>query len=1636
MLRAELIRPVQDLLTEQSRRFGAKTAYVDARRAVSYADLEARTRRLAGHLAELNLLPGDRVAMFLGNRVEMVESYFAVVRAGGIGVPVNPHVSQTELEHLLTASGSQVVITDTVHLPLLRRLHPGATPLTVLVVGEDPAPPGCLSYERFATTEPGTPARDDQGLDDTAWMLFTSGTTSVPKGVLATQRNCLWSVAASYVPALGLTADDRVLWPLPLFHSLSHIVCVLAVTAVGATAHITDGHSAEDVLELWDQERCTVIAGVPTLYHYLVRASHAPGFTAPRLRVGLVGGAVTTAALRRSVEDAFGAPLIDAYGSTETSGSIAINWPTGPRVEGSCGLPVPGLALRVVDHRTGVDVPDGTEGEVWVRGPNVMAGYHNQPEATADALRDGWFHTGDLARRDRDGYLTVTGRLKELIIRAGENIHPVEVEDVLRTVPGVADVAVAGKPHDVFGEVPVAFIVPAPGGFDPAQALALCRERLSYFKVPEELYEIARIPRTATGKVTRHKLLDGPARLRAVGNTFHDALFRTNWTPQPSAPSPRPGRWAVLGRPNPPLAGLLRAAGTEVTGYSDTNELTAAVAAGASAPDVALLPAPAETEDFSREVGAWLSCAELSDTLLVVLTRGAVATGTTEDIRKPEQAALWGLARSLQAAQPGRIAIVDLDATDDDTGDGTGEETFVQGLLATVASGEAQSAIRSGVVLLPRLERVALDMGLEPERNTSVSFAPQGTAVVTGVDTRRGAVIARHLVTGYGVRRLLLIASPGQGGRAAELCDGLSEAGADVQLVECDLDNRTKLRRALAKATSPVNVVVHAWEAVDEPSDRRVAIEARTLHELTWHPDLTAFVLSSSTKGLLGAAGETTEAASAAFLDAYAQHLRSQGIPAKSIAWGPWEGETDGTTGALSPRQALAALDAALAVDQAQLVAMKLDADAVPTGTSSPLLDDLIDVPVRTATVDEAVMAALRERLTHVPEADRDRLLTDLVRDQLADLLGLSETRTVEPDRAFTDLGLTSVTVVELRNRLSEATGLRLPATSAFDHPTPAALGSMLRRELSGGTAEVPAAGPGQPAPGPASAAVPAQDPVAVHEPIAIVGMACRLPGGVTSPEELWELVVAGGDAIGGFPEDRGWDLENLFDPDPDHPGTSYARQGGFLRDAGEFDAGFFGISPREALAMDPQQRLLLETSWEALERAGIDPTTLRGRDVGVYFGTLNQDYATHADRVPEGVEGYLMTGSAGSVLSGRVSYVLGFEGPAMTIDTACSSSLVALHLAAQALRLGECSMALAGGVTVMAGPGSFVEFSRQRGLAADGRCKAFAAAADGTGWAEGAGVLLVERLSDAERLGHRVLAVVRGSAVNQDGASNGLTAPNGPSQQRVIRQALASARLSAAEVDVVEAHGTGTALGDPIEAQAILATYGQDRDRPLWLGSLKSNIGHAQAAAGVAGVIKMVMALRHGVLPRTLHVDAPTPQVDWSAGAVELLTGEQPWPEEAGRPRRAGVSGFGVSGTNAHVILEQAPEPAESVPSVPLGGVVPLLVSGRGEAALRAQAERLLGFVERHPEVSVTQLGAALGVGRAGLSDRAVVVAGDRGEVLAGLAGVVEGAGLVVGRVGVSGRVVFVFPGQGWQWVGMGAELLESCPVFAECMG
>ncbi len=748
---------------------------------------------------------------------------------------------------------------------------------------------------------------------------------------------------------------------------------------------------------------------------------------------------------------------------------------------------------------------------------------------------------------------------------------------------------------------------------------------------------------------------------------------------------------------------------------------------------------------------------------------------------------------------------------------------------------------------------------------------------------------------------------------------------------------------------------------------------------------------------------------------------------------------------ALSTAEALELFDTAMIVDEPFLAPARIDLTALRAHAVAvpPMFSDLASAPTR-RQVDDSVAAAksksaLAHRLHGLPEAEQHAVLLGLVRLHIATVLGNITPEAIDPDKAFQDLGFDSLTAVEMRNRLKSATGLSLSPTLIFDYPTPNRLASYIRTELAGLPQEIKH--------------TPAVRTTS-EDPIAIVGMACRYPGGVNSPDDMWDMLIQGRDVLSEFPADRGWDLAGLYNPDPDAAGACYTRTGGFVDGVGDFDPAFFGVGPSEALAMDPQQRMLLELSWEALERAGIDPTGLRGSATGVFAGVMTQGYGMFA---AEPVEGFRLTGQLSSVASGRVAYVLGLEGPAVSVDTACSSSLVALHssvasgrvayvlglegpavsvdtacssslvalhMAVGSLRSGECDLALAGGVTVNATPTVFVEFSRHRGLAPDGRCKPYAGRADGVGWSEGGGMLVLQRLSDARRLGHPVLAVVVGSAVNQDGASNGLTAPNGPSQQRVVRAALANAGLSAAEVDVVEGHGTGTTLGDPIEAQALLATYGQDRGEPgepLWLGSVKSNMGHTQAAAGVAGVIKMVLAMRHELLPATLHVDVPSPHVDWSAGAVELLTAPRVWPAGA-RTRRAGVSSFGISGTNAHVIIE-------AVPVVPrreagwAGPVVPWVVSAKSESALRGQAARLAAYVRGDDGLDVADVGWSL-AGRSVFEHRAVVVGGDRDRLLAGLdelAGDQLGGSVVRGTATAAGKTVFVFPGQGSQWLGMG---------------
>ncbi|WP_224278900.1 type I polyketide synthase [Streptomyces sp. LS1784] len=1237
-----LIRPLSELLGGHAARIGDKVAFADARRGVGYRELDLRTSRLAGRLSALGLEKGGRAAVLMGNSVEMVESCLAVIRAGGITVPLNPQASEAELVHFLRDSGASVVLCDPARLDVLLRAvaASGLSRPSIVLTGDAPVSPADAStagdttsadatsgvaaditvYETLATTAYDGPVPEESPLDAPAWMLYTSGTTGRPKGVLYSLRSSLWLVEACHVGVLGMTEDDRLLWPMPLFHGLGQNLCVMAVVAVGAGARLMSGFAPSEVLDALRDDGVTFLAGVPTTYHYLLDRARQEHTRLPSLRLGFVAGSAGGASLGSRFEEAFGVPLVDQYGSTET-GAITSNRPTGDRVAGAAGPPVPGVDVRLVDGGSGAEVPDGEEGEVWVSGPNVMLGYHGQPDATAEVLRDGWYRTGDLARRDALGHVTLTGRLKELIIRGGENIHPVEIEDVVRTAPGVADAAVGGEPHEVLGEVPVAYVVPGPGGVDVQALFEHCRARLSYFKVPEKVYAVERVPRTASGKVTRHLLAGADPRLL-----------------------------------------------------------------------------------------------------------GAASTGGPED---------------------------------------------------------------------------------------------RGTE-----------------------------------------------------------------------------------------SDR-----------------------------------------------------------------GEWAG-----------------------------------------------------------------------RLVPLTAAERTRTVLDLVRTEVALALGLDGAEQVAPTRPFVDLGLGSLAVVAVGQQLCALVGLRLPATAVFDHPTPAAFADRLVAELTEPSeTRMPAEA------FPAERTAPAGPDPDGAEPIAIIGMACRFPGGVESPEQLWDLVAAGRDATSDFPADRGWALDTLFDPDPDHHGTSYASRGGFLTDPSAFDAGFFGIAPREATAMDPQQRLMLEVAWEVFERAGIDPTGLAGSETGVFVGTKGQTYSTLAAPASE-YEGYLGFATSGSVMSGRVAYTLGLHGPAVTVDTACSASLVALHLACASLRSGESRLALAGGVTVMATPDDMITFSRQRGLAPDGRVKAFADAADGTAFGEGAGVLLLERLSAAHKAGHRVLAVIRGSAVNQDGASNGLTAPSGRAQQRVIHRALANARVAAHEVDLVEAHGTGTKLGDPIEAEAILAAYGRGRDpqRPLWLGSVKSNIAHTQAAAGMAGVIKLVEAMRHAVLPATLHVDQPSPHVDWSSGNVRLLSEARPWTAADGRPRRAGVSSFAISGTNAHVVLEEAPRSpsAEETPApVRALPAVPWLLSAKSPAALRDQARRLESFLRAETDWDPVDVGRTLALSRAGLEHRAAVVAdlardtngaGGVQGLLRALGALAEGepaAGLTTGHAGAVRTTAFLFTGQGSQWAGMARELYEAFPVFAEAL-
>ncbi|HEY6881280.1 MAG TPA: SDR family NAD(P)-dependent oxidoreductase, partial [Polyangiales bacterium] len=931
---------------------------------------------------------------------------------------------------------------------------------------------------------------------------------------------------------------------------------------------------------------------------------------------------------------------------------------------------------------------------------------------------------------------------------------------------------------------------------------------------------------------------------------------------------------------------------------------------------------------------------------------------------------------------------------------------------------------------------------LQPPRE----LAPEGTVLITGGVGELGRELARHLVQRHGVRHLVLTSrrgldTPGAG----ELVTSLQSLGAEqVRVLACDVSERAELARVLdaIDPTHPLTGVVHLAGVLDDGlladlTSERLATVLRPkvhgawhLHALTRERDLAAFVLFSSVAGVLGNAGQGSYAAANTFLDALAAERRKQGLAAQSLAWGLWEPQGQGMTSQLnsalllrirrsgllplSIEHGMSLLDTAWQHPGAQLVPARLELGRMgkQLGSESvpPLLRALIKPSLRRVEAARVSASALRDRLAPLSEGERLKLLLGMVQEVVATVLGLASPAAVPPNQPLKDLGLDSLMAVEVRNQLSARAETKLPATLVFDYPTPEAIAKLL---LSQAFARLSA-----------SRAPLSTRRVQMDEPIAVLAMACRAPGGVVDPESFWQLLAEGRDAVSAFPSR--WDVDALYDPDPDAMGKTYAREGGFLADVEKFDAGFFGIAPREAVSMDPQQRLVLEASWEALERAGLKPNALNETSTGVYLGSVGSDYGADAGGL-DSLDGHGVTGQASSVLSGRISYVLGLQGPALTVDTACSSSLVALHLACAGLRQGECDLALAGGVQVMSTPSIFVEFSRLRGMARDGRCKSFSEAADGAGWAEGCGVLVLKRLSDAQRDGDEVLAVLRGSAVNQDGRSQGLTAPNGPAQQRVIQRALAVSGLQARDIDALEAHGTGTSLGDPIEAGALAAVFGPGRAElePLYLGSSKSNLGHAQAAAGVLGVIKMVLALKHEQLPKTLHAEEPSSHVSWEGSGLALLQQPRAWARRTGRIRRAGVSSFGISGTNAHVIVEEAPSRAPSEPK-PVALAVPLLLSGRDERALREQALRMSRWLASRRDGSWGSVLRTAAVHRTHFEHRAALLVPDAQGAEQALARLSEGgscAELITGRA-LGGELAMLFTGQGSQRVGMGREL------------
>ncbi|WP_156674159.1 type I polyketide synthase [Nocardia terpenica] len=1042
------------------------------------------------------------------------------------------------------------------------------------------------------------------------------------------------------------------------------------------------------------------------------------------------------------------------------------------------------------------------------------------------------------------------------------------------------------------------------------------------------------------------------------------------------------------------------------------------------------------------------------------VTRGAAAvtealdgTAVLDGGPDPYAAQLWGLGRVAALEYPDRWGgLIDLPVISVPPVDPEAEaEVWARRIVGAVTrgDGEDQVALRDEGVFGRRLCRLeAIEPGEDRPRQL------RGTALVTGGTGALGAHVARWLAGAGDITHIVLTSRRGADAPGAdELRASVEALGPRVSFVACDIADPAAAVE-LVERYQP-SVVVHAAgamtltpltditpEQLDDVLIAKVA-GAENLDAALGDRPLDAFVLFSSISAWWGVADHGSYAAANAHLDALAERRRAMGRTVLSIGWGPWSGggmiaaslgETLARRGVplIDPEPAILALQRALDRDDPVIALAEVNwenfVSVFTTSRPSHLFDEVPEaravLAAATATSGpdtEAQGTAVARRIAAATVDEAERLALELVTGELATVLGHATADAIDPARAFSEIGVDSLGAVNLRRALRDATGATMATTVVFDHPTPQRLARWLVGRLRPADSGVAVADSGS-----GAAAV-------LDDPVVVVSAACRFPGGVESPEALWDIVSRGGDVTSGFPVDRGWP-SGLFSVDPEAVGRSTVDRGGFVTGASEFDAGFFGISPREALAMDPQQRLLLLCAWEAFERAGIDPRSLSGSRTGVYVGMTDQDYA-HLLRGDGTAEAHLATSVANSVASGRIAYVLGLEGPALTVDTACSSALVALHLAVRSLRDGECDQALVGGAMIMSTPDQFIRFSRQHALAPDGRCKPFAAAADGFALSEGAAMILVERLSVAKAAGHRVLAVVRGSAVNSDGASNGLTAPSGVAQQRVVRAALEVAGLRPDDIDAVEAHGTGTALGDPIEASALLEVFGADRPEPLWIGSVKSNIGHTQTVAGLAGVIKTILAMQHEQLPPTAHVDAPSPYIDWDSGAVRLLMQGRPWPR-AGRPRRAGISAFGISGTNAHVILEEPDRDLDcACGATESVGPVALPLSARDPEALAAGAGRLAAHLTEAP--ALPPVAAAL-ARRTAFEERAVVLTGgarpDATQTLRALAaGEVPGDVIRGVATGSGAGVAFVFPGQGGQWVGMGAELLAAGGIFAE---